>query len=122
MRRKKVKDLLIRKMMEWSPLNRMLMQKKIKKEKRMETIGNRAVIRIGKIMIPVSYKLQAVRNASINFATPKKSIRKFAREFKPNATDSYAKIVMKIMSITLSVNSVNKFIQIMRMKKMIQNG
>lgn len=93
---------------------------KIKKEMSKET--NKAVIRTDKTMIPASCRLQAGKNASINFAIPKKSIRRSVPGSKPNDIVFYAKIVMKTMLIIHFVNSVNKYIQIMKTKRMIQSG
>lgn len=73
-------------------------------------------------MTQANCKLLAGRNVLISFATPKKSTRKSVQEYKPNVTDFCAKIVMRTISITHFVNSVSKYIQIMRTRKMILNG
>lgn len=73
-------------------------------------------------MTQANCKLLAGRNVLISFATPKKYTRKSVQEYKPNVTDFCAKIVMRTISITHFVNSVSKYIQIMRTRKMIPNG
>jgi hypothetical protein len=63
-----------------------------------------------------------VKNVLINYVIQKKYIKKLDLEFKLRDIDSYAKIAMIIMLITPSASSANKYILIIKIRKMILNG
>lgn len=70
-------------------------------------------------MIQVSLKLQEEKNALINYANPRKYTEKLDQRLKPLDIVFFVSHVMIIMSITLSVSSVNKYTQIIRTKTKI---
>lgn len=88
----------------------------------LKTLERRVARKLGKKTKLASNLLLVVRNALISFVIPKKFTKKYVQKLKLNGIDSFVRVVTKTILRTLSVNFVNKFMKMNRIKKMIQNG
>ena len=88
----------------------------------LKTLEKTVAKKLGKKTKRVSNLLLVVKNALISFVIPKKFTKKYVQKLKLNDIDSSVRVATKIMQQTHSVNFVNKFMKMNRIKKMIQNG
>ena len=80
------------------------------------------MIQKNKNLLLVKKKIIQAKNASINYALPRKYTKNFDQKFKMQSIDFYASNAIKITVITLSVNFVNKSIQTLDGLRMMING
>jgi len=88
----------------------------------LKTLEKTVAKKLGKKTKRVSNLLLVVKNALISFVIPKKFTKKYVQKLKLNDIDSSVRVATKIMQQTHSVNFVNKFMKMNRIKKTIQNG
>jgi len=75
-----------------------------------------------KVINKENNNFQLAENVLINFAHPRKYIRKYVQELKRISIDSFAKTVIKTIITIFTVNFVSKSIPIIVKMKMMTNG